>query len=69
MMRTIYKSLAEVPERILEAYHSGKWSCHAPPVCTTLWDTLAWVNFIGTPELERVARKLPRSAIDNVTDR
>lgn len=59
----VFESLADVPERLIKAYQSNQWSCRVPDGPTTAWHTLEWINWIGIPELERVADKLDRGPL------
>lgn len=37
-------------EEKLALYREGKYVFATPPVCTVLWDTLSWVNWIDMCE-------------------
>ena len=51
----MFKTIDDVPERLIRAYEDGDWCCDVPPVCIAQWDSLAWINHIGRHELQRVA--------------
>lgn len=57
-----FKSLGEVPSRLYRAYIHGNWRCEVPTVCTAGWNDLAWINHIGAPELDRVAKAEEKAA-------
>lgn len=41
-----YPTWAAVPEAVKRAYAEGTYAMPAPPVQTTQWDSLSWINFI-----------------------
>jgi hypothetical protein len=44
--KTPYRSIEEVPEEMQTAYDLGHYVFAPPPVCTSGWDTLAWINWV-----------------------
>lgn len=43
----MFKTMDEVPQKILDAYVEGKYNCSVPYATTHRWSDLDWINWIS----------------------